>query len=80
MKMQPIQAFDHPSFKNMIDVAARATKGVNIPGRKVTRKHVIELFKKNLHNLRLKIMVSTTHHWIVSFFVNQYSRVTTPAL
>ncbi|KIK78223.1 hypothetical protein PAXRUDRAFT_115435, partial [Paxillus rubicundulus Ve08.2h10] len=25
---QPIQAIDHPSFKKMIDVASRATKGV----------------------------------------------------
>ena len=44
--MQPVQALDHPSFKKMIDVAARTTKGVKIPNRKATCKHIIELFKK----------------------------------
>jgi hypothetical protein len=57
-----VQALDHPSFKKMIDVAARTTKGVKIPNRKATRKHIIELFKKNLDNLRIKITVSNTHH------------------
>jgi hypothetical protein len=56
-KMQPLQALEHPSFHKMIDVAARATKGVEIPNRKASRKHIIELFKKNLDNLRLKITV-----------------------
>ncbi|KAG1822260.1 hypothetical protein EV424DRAFT_1274081, partial [Suillus variegatus] len=27
---QPIQAFEHPKFKEMIDVAAQATNGVKI--------------------------------------------------
>ncbi|KAF8238273.1 hypothetical protein L208DRAFT_1243042, partial [Tricholoma matsutake] len=31
---QPIQAFEHPKFKEMIDVAAHATNGMKIPGRK----------------------------------------------
>ena len=56
-KMQPLQAFDHPSFHKMIDVAARATKGINIPNRKASRKHIIALFKKNLDNLHLKLTV-----------------------
>lgn len=56
--MQPLQAFDHASFHKMIDIAARATKGINIPNRKASRKHIIELFKKNLDNLRLKLTVS----------------------
>jgi hypothetical protein len=30
--MKPIQALEHPKFKEMIDVASRATKGVKIPG------------------------------------------------
>jgi hypothetical protein len=55
--MQPLQALDHPSFQKMIDVAARATKGINIPNRKATRKYIIELFKKNLDKLRLKLKV-----------------------
>ncbi|KAF8802827.1 hypothetical protein BYT27DRAFT_7063060, partial [Phlegmacium glaucopus] len=28
---QPIQALEHPSFKNMIDIASRATNGVKLP-------------------------------------------------
>ncbi|KAF8957688.1 hypothetical protein BDZ97DRAFT_1669493 [Flammula alnicola] len=54
---QPIQALEHPSFQKMIDIAARGTKGVKIPNRKATRKHIINLFKKNLDNLRIKITV-----------------------
>ncbi|KIM87795.1 hypothetical protein PILCRDRAFT_63181, partial [Piloderma croceum F 1598] len=33
---QPIQALEHPKFKEMIDIASRATNGVKIPGRKAT--------------------------------------------
>lgn len=57
LRFEPIQALDHPRFKRMIDIAACATKGVQIPNRKATRKHIIELFKKNLHNLHIKITV-----------------------
>jgi hypothetical protein len=41
----------------MIDIAARATKGVKIPNCKATRKHIINLFKKNLDELHIKITV-----------------------
>ncbi|KAF8960961.1 hypothetical protein BDZ97DRAFT_1665051, partial [Flammula alnicola] len=54
---QPIQAFEHPSFKKMIDIAARATHGVTLPNRKATRKHIIQLFKKNLTGLRERLKV-----------------------
>jgi hypothetical protein len=49
---QPIQAFDHPTFKHMIEVAARATRGVKIPGRKQTRQAIINMFKKQMQALR----------------------------
>ena len=55
--MQPLQALEHSSFHNMIDIAARATKGITIPNRKASRKHIIELFKKTLKSLRLKLTV-----------------------
>ena len=42
----------------MIDVAARATWGVEIPSRKATRAYIISLFKKNLANLRDRINVN----------------------
>ncbi|KAH9015806.1 hypothetical protein EDB85DRAFT_1875506, partial [Lactarius pseudohatsudake] len=55
---QPIQALEHPSFKEMISVAARATRGVVIPTAKATRAYIIKLFKKNLIYLRERINVS----------------------
>ena len=55
--MQPLQAFDHPSFQKMIDITARATKDINIPNQKATRKHIIEVFKKNLDQLRIRFSV-----------------------
>ena len=42
----------------MIDIAARATRGVKLPTRQATRAHIIQLFKKNLTNLRNHINVS----------------------
>ncbi|PCH40505.1 hypothetical protein WOLCODRAFT_16572 [Wolfiporia cocos MD-104 SS10] len=32
----PLQALEHPAFRNMIQIAARATTGVSIPNRKQT--------------------------------------------
>ncbi|RPD52271.1 hypothetical protein L226DRAFT_447447, partial [Lentinus tigrinus ALCF2SS1-7] len=54
---QPIQALEHPAFKNMIDIAARATDGVKIPGRKTTRDEIIRMFKCNLAKLRDRLKV-----------------------
>ncbi|KAH8995568.1 hypothetical protein EDB86DRAFT_2922104 [Lactarius hatsudake] len=54
----PIQALEHPSFKEMISVAARATRGVAIPTAKATRTYIIKLFKKNLIYLWERINVS----------------------
>ena len=58
---QPIQALDHPKFKEMISVAARATHGVTIPNRKAARKYIMDLFKKNLTNLRSRLTVMISH-------------------
>ena len=57
-------ALNHPSFKNMIDIAARATHGVKIPGHKATRAHIISLFKQNLSNLRDRLKVSNTMSYV----------------
>jgi hypothetical protein len=56
--LQPIQALEHPKFKEMIDVASRATNGVDIPGRKATRGEIIRLFKDHLTNLKAEFAVS----------------------
>ncbi|KZP09480.1 hypothetical protein FIBSPDRAFT_759939, partial [Athelia psychrophila] len=54
---QPIQAFEHLSFKRMIDVAARAVNGVVIPNRKATRAEIIDLFKCQLTRLKERLTV-----------------------
>ncbi|KAF5347372.1 hypothetical protein D9758_011302 [Tetrapyrgos nigripes] len=53
---QPVDAIHHPKFQNMIDIAARATNGVKIPGWKATRRAIINLFKKNLTALRKQLL------------------------
>ncbi|KAF8180608.1 hypothetical protein BJ912DRAFT_855081, partial [Pholiota molesta] len=54
---QPIQAVNHPKFKEMIDIAAAATKGVNIPSAKVARKHIIETYHTRMRDLRARLAV-----------------------
>ncbi|KAJ7865748.1 hypothetical protein B0H14DRAFT_2347806, partial [Mycena olivaceomarginata] len=55
---QPIDVLEHPKFRNMIDIAARAKDGVRIPGRKSTREEIIELFKRRMEQLKAKLNVS----------------------
>ncbi|KAJ7312630.1 hypothetical protein DFH08DRAFT_707697, partial [Mycena albidolilacea] len=57
---QPIDALNHPKFKEMIDIAARAHNGVKIPGRKATREEILNLFQKQMENLRVRIHVSVS--------------------
>lgn len=39
----------------MVDVAARATNGVKIPGRKATRTEIMRMFKNHLTRVREKL-------------------------
>ncbi|KAI0249256.1 hypothetical protein BJV78DRAFT_1129912, partial [Lactifluus subvellereus] len=55
---QPIQAFEHPKFKEMIDIASRATNGVKIPGREATHAEIKGMFKKHLTSLKSRLNVS----------------------
>jgi len=55
--LQPIQAFEHPSFQNMIEIAARTTKGVKIPNRKQTRAQIVLMFKAQMHSLKAQLNV-----------------------
>jgi hypothetical protein len=64
--VEPIQAFEHPKFKEMIDVAARATNGVKIPGRKATRVEIIRIFKNHL--TKLKKTLNVRHFTLKSAF------------
>ncbi|KAG2353316.1 hypothetical protein BDR07DRAFT_1309955, partial [Suillus spraguei] len=56
---QPIQALEHPKFKEMIDVASRAMQGVKIPGCKATRTEIMQIFKTHLTCLKVKLNVCT---------------------
>ncbi|KAF8525660.1 hypothetical protein JB92DRAFT_2701432, partial [Gautieria morchelliformis] len=55
---QLIQALGHPSFKKMIDIAARATKGVILPHRNGTHDEIMNKFRTQLMNLKETLNVS----------------------
>ncbi|KAJ7886571.1 hypothetical protein B0H14DRAFT_2338193 [Mycena olivaceomarginata] len=55
---QPIDALNHPKFKEMINFAACATNGVKIPSGKAARDEILNLFQKQMENLRVRIHVS----------------------
>ncbi|KAJ8496334.1 hypothetical protein ONZ45_g12488 [Pleurotus djamor] len=55
---QPVQAFDHPAFQNMIKIASRATQGVKLPNRNLTRDGLINMFKARLTSLRDRLLSS----------------------
>ena len=58
--LQPIQTFKNPKFKAMLNMAARATKGVIVvPTPRKTRGRVILSFKQKMYLLqdRLKVCV-----------------------
>jgi hypothetical protein len=38
---KPIQALEHPRFKETVDVASHATQGVKILGRKATQAEIM---------------------------------------
>ncbi|KAL1949584.1 hypothetical protein VTO73DRAFT_8465 [Trametes versicolor] len=52
---QPLQALQHPAFREMIDIAARATNGVKIYNLRNTRQAIIDTFKHNLTNLSKRL-------------------------
>jgi hypothetical protein len=58
--LQPIRAFEHPSFKTMIAIASRAAHGVAIPNRKQTRAQIIALFRKQMKALRKRLTVGSS--------------------
>jgi hypothetical protein len=56
---------DHPKFKEMIQVSSRATNGVVVPDRDNNRKYIINLFKKNMIELRNRLLYKY-NHWLPS--------------
>ena len=56
---QPLQVFSRPSFKRMIDIASRATRGVKLPSPWRTRGHIIKTFKQQMCLLKERLNVSS---------------------
>jgi hypothetical protein len=56
---QPLRALEHLQFKEMINIAARATKGVKIPGRRATRAHIKRTFKDHLTSIKARLQGSS---------------------
>ncbi|KAJ7867927.1 hypothetical protein B0H14DRAFT_2246927, partial [Mycena olivaceomarginata] len=54
---QPIDALTNPKFKVMIDIAVRATEGVNLPTRAQTRQQIIKTFKNQMNKLKIRLHV-----------------------
>lgn len=65
--LQPIQAFEHPAFRNMIQIAGRSTpsREVKIPNRQQTRANIISLFKEQM--LKLKERLNVSHSAVPTF-------------
>ncbi|KAJ7124248.1 hypothetical protein C8R44DRAFT_619822, partial [Mycena epipterygia] len=63
---QPLGALEHPKFIEMINIAARATNGVKIPGRKSTREEIMALFNQQLDSLRTWFRVSVPIYFFLS--------------
>ncbi|KAF9463153.1 hypothetical protein BDZ94DRAFT_1218637 [Collybia nuda] len=49
---QPVQAFEHPAFKDMIKVAVLATQGVKIPDCRQTWEAIVQEFKNQMKKLK----------------------------
>ncbi|KAH9983971.1 hypothetical protein BJV77DRAFT_953457, partial [Russula vinacea] len=56
---QPIEALEHPKFKEMIDIASDPTNRVKIPDRKAVRNEIKALFSKYLTSLKSRLNVCT---------------------
>src|SRR6266481_3344751 len=65
--VKPIQAFEHPKFRDMIDVAAHATNGVKIPRRKATCVEIMHIFKNHLAKLKQTLNVQL--FFLINFMV-----------
>ena len=63
---QPIQAFNHSSFKAMLNLASQAMKGVSLPSPKMMCTYIVHLFMQRMCLLRDHLNVS--HCGLLSFF------------
>ena len=52
-----MKALVHPKFKAMINIASRATNGVQIPSRNKTRIEIMRMFKDHMTKLKTQLNV-----------------------
>jgi len=67
---QPIQALEHPKFKELIDVTSHATNGIKLPDQKATWGEIKCVFKDHLVRLRaqLNVCVPLSHYSVAHYF------------
>lgn len=57
LDLQPISALEHPLYARMIETAAAARDGVEIPSRKVARQEIVGMFQEHMRKLKAKLNV-----------------------
>jgi hypothetical protein len=62
---KPISAFEHPCFKDMIEMASCAKEGVKLPGARPMRTEIIDMFQCHLRQLTSWFTVSP--HLVTSY-------------
>ena len=61
---QPLQALEHPSFRKMVSIAARATRGIKLDSRKQTRNAIMKTFKDQMTGLKERLNVRFEHYLV----------------
>lgn len=55
---QPIQAFEHPKFCNMITLTSHAANSVTIPSHKMTWEEILDMFARCMDDLKTHLKVT----------------------
>jgi hypothetical protein len=66
-KKKPLQALEHPAFKNMVHIASRATREVKIINRHQTRTQILTLFREQINGLKVRLNVCVFIIIIIEF-------------
>jgi hypothetical protein len=53
-----MSVFDNPHFKNMVEILSHSKEKVKLPGHKLARSEVIEIFQGHLRDLKGRFAVS----------------------
>lgn len=58
----------------MINIAARATRGIKLPSRKQTRNEILHMFKEQMKALKERLNVSSNHSVVLSLTASFQSK------